>query len=154
MVRSGRPLRVRRSSWPLVAALLGLAVAPFPQAPATASCAAPYLEVRERLVLERGATVVIEGRAFVDGCRDAMTCPAFGCGSCEYDDPPPVPYKEVGLRLVQRDRTWNLDVADAETAENNRQGWVTWTFDVPAGAQPGPARLRAEHAQPVRVRIR
>ena len=84
-----------------------------------------------------------------------MTCSAgLGCDDCEYDDPPPVPYKEVGLRLVQRDRSWELDVADAETAENNHQGWVTWTFDFSGGPQPGPAKLMAEHAGPVRIRIR
>ena len=43
---------------------------------------------------------------------------------------------------------------DAETAENDRQGWVAWSFDVPVGADPGPARLVADHAQPIRIRIR
>ena len=135
--------------------LLGVALAPFPQGPASASCAAPYLKVDELLVLERGESAVIEGRSFVDGCRDSMSCSAgLGCDDCEYDDPPPEPYDDVELRLVQRDRSWVLGVTDAESAENDHQGWVTWSFDVPLAADPGPARLVSDHAEPVRVRIR
>lgn len=139
----------------LLATMLGVASAPFPQPPASASCAGPYLEGTESLVLERGARVVIEGRAFTDGCQDSMSCSGvLGCDSCEYDDPPPEPFEDVSLRLVQRDRSWLLGSADAATAESNHQGWVTWTFHAPVGAEPGPARLVADHAQPVRIRIR
>jgi len=146
---------MRRSSLLLITTTLGLAVLPFPQPPVSASCAGPYLKDTERLALERGATVTIEGRSFVDGCQDSMSCSVGpGCDSCEYDDPAPRPMEDVRLRLVQRDRTWDLSVADAETAENNRLGWVTWTFDLPAGARPGPARLLPEHSEPVRIRIR
>jgi hypothetical protein len=154
--RSNRQFRVRRSSLVLVTTLLGLAVLPPPQTPASASCAGPYLKDTERLVLQRGSTVTIEGRSFTDGgCQDSMSCSGgLGCGSCEYVDPPPTPMQDVGLRLVQRDRTWDLGVADAKTAESNQLGWVTWTFDLPAGAQPGPAKLVPEHAEPVRIQIR
>ncbi len=68
MVRAGRPHHVWRKHLPLIVARL-LSAAAFPQEPATASSAAPYLEVREPLVLERGASVVIDGRAFLDRCR-------------------------------------------------------------------------------------
>jgi hypothetical protein len=135
--------------------MLGLAVVPFPQPPAASSCAAPYLQVTQRLVLERGASITIEGRAFADGCQDSMSCSAgLGCDSCDYDDPPPTPLEDVGLRLVQHGRTWDLGVADAGTAENNQLGWVTWTFDLPTAAKPGPAHLVSEHAEPVPIRIR
>jgi hypothetical protein len=146
---------MRRSSLLLTATMLGLAALPFPQTPGSASCAGPYLEDTERLVLQHGATITIEGRSFVDGCQDSMSCSVgWGCDSCEYDDPPPTPMEDVGLRLVQRDRTWSLDVADAEAAENNHLGWVTWTFRLPAGVRPGTAKLLPEHAEPVPTRIR
>ncbi|WP_109506497.1 hypothetical protein [Nocardioides speluncae] len=139
----------------LAAVLLGLAVVPFPQPLASASCAAPYLKLNERPVLERGATATVEGRAFVDGCRDSMSCSeGLGCDSCEYDDPPPKPLTDVVLRLVQGDRKWRLDVADAGTADDNQQGHVTWTFKLPADAKPGPAKLAADHAHPVQIRVR
>ena len=155
MEHAGRPFRMRRSSLLVVTAMSGLAVAPFPQPPASASCSGPYIKDAERLVLARGATVTIEGRSFVDGCQDSMSCSVgLGCDSCEYDDPPPTPMEGVELRLVQRDRTWELGVADAEAAENNQLGWVTWTFDLPSGAKPGRATLLPENAEPVRIRIR
>ncbi len=155
MVRADRPLHVRRSFLLLIAAMLALAVVPFPQTPAAASCAAPHLKITEEHVLKRGATVTVEGRSFADGCQDSMSCSAgLGCDSCQYNDPPRTPMEDVGLRLVQRDRTWNLGVADAGTAENNRLGWVRWTFRLPTGAMPGPAKLLPEHAEPVRIRIR
>jgi hypothetical protein len=153
---AGRQFTMRRSTLLLVATLFGLAAAPFPQPPAAASCAAPYLKTTEPLVLERGAIVTIEGRAFTDGgCQDSMSCSTgLGCDSCEYDDPPPTPMEDVRLRLVQRDRTWQLGVADSGAAEDNQLGWVTWTFELPGDARPGPARLIAEHAQPAPIRIR
>jgi hypothetical protein len=144
---------MRRSMLLLVAFLLGLAVAPFPESPASASCAAPYLP-GERLVLQRGTTVTVEGRAFVDGCQDTMSCSVgLGCEQCEYDDPPPVPMDDVRLRLGQNGRRWELAVADA-SAEQGRLGEVEWSIELPDGVRPGPARLLAERAQPVRVRIR
>lgn len=62
--------------------------------------------------------------------------------------PPPAPMLDVNLRLVQRDRTWTLDVADAGTAENNRLGWVKWEFEVPLDARRGPTRLLPEQLMP------
>jgi hypothetical protein len=140
----------------LTAALIGLAVAPLPEQPASASCAAPYLEVDERTTLSPGTTVTIEGGAFVDGCRDVMVCGSgWGCDDgCEYPDPPPVPYEDVELRLVQGQRSWVLGTSDAGTAEDDQQGRVRWTVDLPTGAEPGRARLVADHAGPVQVRIR
>lgn len=153
-MRHDRQVTVRASLL-LIATLFGVAAVPFPQPPASASCAAPYLKATGLLVLERGETVTIEGRSFIDGCRDSMTCSGvLGCDSCEYDDPPPTPMRDVGLRLVQRDRTWRLAVSDAQTADSNHLGWVSWTFDVPAGARPGPAKLLPGQSEPVRIQIR
>jgi hypothetical protein len=150
-----RPFLVKRSWILLVTVLLGLAVAPFPQAPASASCAAPYLEAPARSVLERGVTTTVEGRAFVDGCQDTMGCTeVLGCSHCEYDDPAPMPLQDVALLLRQGGRTWKLGTTDAETAEHNHLGWVTWSFVLPAGVRPGPAKLLPENGDPLRVRLR
>jgi hypothetical protein len=141
---------VKRSTILLLAMLLGLAVAPFPQPPAAASCAAPSLEAPRRLVLERGARTTVEGRGFVDGCQDSMGCTvALGCSHCEYDEPTPRPLKDVPLRLRQRDRTWWLGITDAEAA-----GRVSWRFDLPARVRPGPATLLPGDGEPLRVRVR
>lgn len=146
---------MKRSPLVLVALLLGLSSAPFPQGAASASCAAPSLDISEALVLERGANAVVEGRGFVDGCQDSMSCSGvLGCDNCEYDDPPPQPLEDVALRLVQRDRSWLLATSDAASAENDRQGQVSWSFEVPRDADPGRARLVSDHAQPIRIRIR
>lgn len=84
-----------------------------------------------------------------------MTCSTgLGCDSCEYDDPPATPLQDVRLRLSQGGRTWDLGVVDAGTAEDNRLGWVTWTFDLPCGAERGLAELLPERADPVTIRIR
>ena len=77
-----------------------------------------------------------------------------GCDSCKPDNPEEGPSQDVPLRLVQGDRAWNLGVADARSAGDNQFGWVTWTFRVPRGVEPGSARLVPDAAEPVEVRIR
>ena len=151
-----RPFHVRRSLVLLASLMTGVAVVPFPRAPASASCAAPYLKVADQAVLRRDSTETVEGRAFTDGgCQDSMSCTeSLGCSSCEYADPPATPMKDVALRLAQRDRIWILDIADSGSAEDNRLGWVSWTFELPDGVKPGHARLLSERAIPVRVVIR
>jgi len=139
----------------LLALLLGLAVAPYPQQPAVASCAGPTVVDAEHLVLERGASTEVAGVGFVDGCQDSMSCSAVpGCDRCEYADPEPTPYVDVRLRLRQDGRTWLLGTADAGTAEDGRAGQVAWRVEPPPGVRPGPARLLADHARPLTVRIR
>ncbi len=148
---TGRPNPVKRSWVLLATTLLGLALVPFPQTPASASCAGPYLKAGQRLVLERGATTTVKGVAFVDGCQDSMHCSAVpGCDNCEYDEPTPKPLQDLALRLRQGDRTWMLGNADAETAA----GRVTWTFEAPVGVKPGRARLLPGVAEPLRIRVR
>jgi hypothetical protein len=146
---------VRRPLLALLAVLLGVSLAPYPAPPATASCVGPYLKDAEDLVLHRGDTVTVHGRAFAEGCRDTMTCSGWlGCDHCEYNDPPPQPMTDVALVLRQRGRTWTLATADARTAEDNQLGWATWTFELPDDVQPGRARLLPESSEPVPVQIR
>jgi len=140
---------VRPALLVLLATLLGLSLAPYPQTPAAASCAAPYVG-DGRIVLVHGGEQDVEGRGFVDGCQDSMGCSASpGCHSCEYADPAPQPSTDVELRLRQAHHTWALGTADADDS-----GRVTWSFELPAGVRPGPARLLADGAGPVEVRIR
>lgn len=145
---------MRRSTLLLIAALAGLAATPYPQERAAASCPGPYLVEVEHLVLTRGTTATVEGRAFTDGCQDSIGCSVGpGCDSC--DEPlPDTPQKGVELHLRQGRQTWRLGVTDAGTADDDRLGWTTWTFDVPAGANPGRATLTADGATSARVLIR
>ena len=62
--------------------------------------------------------------------------------------------QDVALELRQDGRSWRLGTADAGTAEEQRLGYVTWTVELPEGVQPGRARLVADTAQPVDVRVR
>ena len=149
-MRPMRPLTMRRPSTLLLATLLGLALAPFPQSPASASCAGPHLDVEDGRMLSRSAAVTITGQWFVDGCQDTMSCgTGLGCDSCEYDDPPPLPYDDVALELRQDGRSWELAVVDAD-----KDGSATWTFTVPGDARRGPAQLVPDHGESVRVGIR
>ncbi len=133
----------------LPALLLGLAVAPFPQQPASADCGGPTI-LAEGLDLRRGEEVTVGGRSFVDGCRDMMTCSGvLGCSRCEYTDPPPAPMRDVELRLEQGRRSWSLGTADADDA-----GEATWVVNVPEDARRGPARLVVDDYPKERVRIR
>ncbi len=138
----------------LVAGLVGVVLVPFPTTTASAGCAGPSFEDAESLVLHRDSVTSVEGRGFFDGCRDTQSCSGIGCQSCEYTEPPEEPRQDVRLELRQQGRTWPLATADAGTAEDQQLGWITWTFDLPAGVEPGPARLVADGAQPVEVRVR
>ncbi|MFC6286318.1 hypothetical protein ACFP3Q_17815 [Nocardioides sp. GCM10027113] len=140
---------MRRPFLMLVAGLLALAVVPAAQPPALASCVAPNLDRERRAGLERGTTVTVAGRAFVDGCRDTMSCRVLlGCSSCEHDEPEPVPYAGVRLVLEQGERRWDLGVVDAD-----EDGSVVWSFELPAGVERGRAVLVADHAAPLAVRV-
>jgi hypothetical protein len=155
-MRIARPIHVPRSSLLLATTLLGLSLLPFPRAPASASCAAPYVELEERELLVHDSPLTVEGRSFTGGgCQDSMGCTeTLGCQHCEYDDPPATPMENVELRLTQGTRTWLLDTADAGSAEDNHLGWVVWSFDLPHGVHSGPARVKAEGVAPVQVVVR
>lgn len=138
----------------LVAVLVGLGSLPLSETDAAASCAAPYLTAGDTAVLERGTTASVEGRAFVDGCQDTGSCTEqLGCSHCDYGEEE-VPLHDVPLTLVQGARRWQLAAADAGSAGADQLGWVTWTFEIPDDARPGPARLVAPPALPVRVTLR
>ncbi len=74
MVLPPRRMNVRPSTLLLLAALLAVAVVPYPQVGASASCAAPYLDLSEGPTFKRGAKVTVEGAAFVNGCQDSESC--------------------------------------------------------------------------------
>jgi hypothetical protein len=76
-----------------------------------------------------------------------------GCSQCDEGEEE-IPLEDVPLTLVQGDRRWELAEADAAKASANHLGWVTWSFDIPADAGAGPARLVAPGARPVRVTLR
>ena len=130
--RPPRPTRVRRRFLALLLALAGLTLLPA-GGPASASCAAPYVDAPPSLAVRGEVTVT--GRGFADGCQDSGSCPAYGCGECDYG-PPPVPTPDVRLDLVQRGRVWLLGTADADD-----RGTVTWQVTVPDDVRPGHARL-------------
>lgn len=151
-MRDCRRMSMRRTLI-FVISMLALAAAPFPHSPAWASCAAPYLKVPDALVLERGATVVIEGRGFAE-CQDTGSCSVgLGCDSCE-EPAPAEPRTNLQLMLVQGDSEWILGTEDAQSAEDNHLGWVKWIIEVPGDARPGRAKLLPDLGLPVRVEIR
>ena len=138
----------------LLVGLLVVVLTPVSSGPASASCAGASFDDVDGLVLVRGEVATVEGSHFVDGCRDTMTCSGVGgCQSCTYDEPPEVPMQDVALELRQDGRSWRLGTADAGTAGEQRLGQVTWTVELPDGVRPGRARLLAETAQPVKVRV-
>lgn len=151
-MRTYRRTRMRRT---LVfgISMFALAAASFPNGPAWASCAAPYLKVTDKLVLERGATITIEGRGFAE-CQDIGSCSVgLGCDSCEEPEPAE-PSTILQLLLVQGDREWILGTEDAQSAEDDHLGWVRWIIEVPSDARPGRAKLVPDLGQPVRIEIR
>jgi hypothetical protein len=128
--------------------------APWPAERAAASCAAPSLQIgddtQRRVTIATSATVTVEGRGFVDGCDDSGGQTEWGCAS---DDVTQAPSRDVGLSIRQGAQRWDLGSADAGTAEDNRLGQVTWSFDVPVRLAPGRATLIARGAQPLPVVI-
>jgi len=134
----------------LLAALLLVVAAPLPGTErAAASCAGPTLDVPGGPGLPRGGVVVVTGSGFRDGCQDGGSCTVTpGCSRCVESEPPEVPRSDVRLRLVQQGRSWDLGTADADARSR-----VAWRFIAPTGARPGPARLLADGAGAVRVRL-
>ena len=64
--------------------------------------------------------------------------------------------QDIELFLVQQRPTLlqvSVGVADADSAEDDRLGWVTWTFTVPETMRLGGAQLSSEGAEPLEVRI-
>ena len=136
---------MRRSYLALLVALLGLTLLPT-GGPATASCAAPSVEVTR--VLAPGAETEATGRGFTDGCADVGSC-TVGCGAhCDQPDPG-APLREVRLLLRQGDRTWTLGAADAD-----EHGRVHWSFALPDDVRRGRARLLWDGGDPQGTSVR
>lgn len=139
---------MRRSLLALVVVLLGLALAPYPSSPASASCVGPSLDDKH-LVLTHGGEQTVTGQYFFNGCEDSVGCDdSPGCSSCEPSDPQS-PRTDVGLRIAQHGRTWSLGTVDADADYR-----TSWSFELPPDVTPGRATLLPDGAQPVEVRIR
>lgn len=138
-------------------ALLAAVIALWPIETASACCVAPYLRVEDarekRPIVSRGASVTVEGRAFVDGCNDTGGSSGF-LGCTPQDDEPVVPHDDVALRITQGDRQWELGSEDAGTAADDQLGHVSWTFVVPDDLRPGRARLAADASEPLLILVR
>lgn len=134
----------------LVAALLAVALAPFPGSPAVASCAGPMLLVpgpqRPLPELAAGREVSVTGEFFLDGCDDTGGQDViFGC---EEEREVETPMAGVELLLRQRGREWSLGTADADA-----RGRIGWDVRVPDGLRPGRARLLTEGSQALVVSV-
>lgn len=139
------------------AAVLAATIAPLPTWTASAGCVAPYLRVDDagegRPIVFRGASVTVEGRAFVEGCDDTDGSSGFlGCSS--HDEEPVLPHEDVLLRITQGDRRWDLGRADAGSADDNQLGQISWTITVPGDLKPGRALLEADASDSLPILVR
>jgi hypothetical protein len=137
---------MRRSLAVLLTTLLAWAIAPLPGSPASASCVGPQVD-GTRIVLTHEGVQTVTGQYFHDGCDDEGKPCKPGCG-CQ-DDDAESSSTDVELRITQPGRSWTLGKVDADD-----DGGTTWSFRLPAGVHPGPAKLIAEGASSVEVRIR
>lgn len=146
-------MRTRRlRGWLGLVVALSIVAAPWPGAPATASCAAPYLNLAGDLPPPApGGELVVEGRAFVDGCNDTGGSTVFGCSVDEAE--PAVPRRAVTLRLRQGGNECDLGIADAGSAEDGELGQITWLVTMPEELRPGPATLLADGGEPLSVEV-
>ncbi|KAA1428771.1 hypothetical protein [Nocardioides antri] len=93
------------------------------------------------------------GRAFVDGCDDTDgSSSTLGCSTP--DDEVETPHEDIGLRVTQGARRWELGREDAGTADNNQLGHVSWTVTIPDDLNPGRATLEADNSDPLRIVVR
>lgn len=143
--------------WVLV--VVGLSMAPYPQALASASCASPTLRIEgvqgARPALHRGERVVVTGTGFVEGCDDQRETSAFGC-SGDDSRPDAKPLTDVELVLLHGTPTMmqtGLGVADAEDGDEE-SGSISWSVTIPDDQRLGPAVLKTEGSEPLPVRIR
>ena len=137
---------VRPAPLLLLAVLLAVTLAPYPESPASASCVGSSL-VGDPSVLHRGEEQTIQGQFFHNGCADTQSC-GVGCSGCTTDDPES-PMQDVQLELRQQGNSWALDTEDA-----TGMGDVTWTFTLPPDVRPGRAQLVADQNQPVVVMVK
>ncbi len=125
--------------------MLGLPLAPVAAPSASAACVGPYLlvgDVQHRPSIRAGASLTVEGRAFVRGCDDTGSVNMFGCRSSQGEVETPM--SNVVLSLRQGDERWRLGTENAGSAADNRLGHVTWQVAVPAEVETGRALLVAD----------
>ena len=152
---------MRPSFLALLAGLSGLALVPYPDAPSAASCAGPRLSIEGHgqnspkwVDLVAGEKVTVTGRWFVTGCDDVGEgSSGLGCAGDEETEVPLEGVELVALQGRSSSDQVTLAVADAGSAADNELGQVTWTFTVPDSLSAGPALLKAEGTEPLRVRI-
>lgn len=152
-----RPMGMRRNLVALTVMLV-LSLAPYPQAPASASCAAPVLSIDEvevaRPVLHRGERIVVTGQGFVEGCDDQGDQSVFGCSGDDALDSE-TPLSDVELVLLYGGPTMTqtpLGVADAGVTDG-APGAISWTVTIPNDQPLGRAVLKTEGSEPLPVRI-
>lgn len=141
-MRRRRGLTVLAPSGLVSCALLGLVPLPAAQA----SCVGPVFAVgdavddarppRDGVLPAPGADVTVSGVWFRSGCDD--TGQGAGCSAPASTE---APMRDVDLVLEQGDASWTLGTQDA--ASRGDRYAITWTAQVPTGARPGPAVLRA-----------
>ena len=141
----------------VMAVLLALSLTPYPQPPASASCAAPILSVVDhpdstQIVLVRGTEIVVSGKYFIEGCDDeGRSGSTFGC-SGDDDVAVEAPMSDVELVLLHGRSTMTqtpLGVADA----TGELGSITWTVSIPPDQPLGRAVLKTEGSEPLPVGI-
>lgn len=151
-------MRLRRAPAALV--VLGLVAVAGPTGwadPAVAGCVAPQLRTAGttwadgtapalRAEVRPGADLLVEGRAFRDGCDDYGGSSTLGCGPTVQEDVRPA--SDVVLRVEQGGRSWPLGDADADASYE-----VAWRVELPADLRPGRARLVADGSEPLRLRV-
>jgi len=141
----------------LLLVLGGLAVAPFPSAPAAAGCVAPELSIagdrstrQQPIELRRGDEVTVDGRFFHTGCDDTGGGDSFGCTADEPEEE--VPMDDIGLRLLEKPASTDGPVLG--TADADDESRASWTFTVPLDAPTGRGVLRTASSDPLHVVVR
>lgn len=103
--------------------------------PASASCAAPIINA-DPASAPAGATILVSGKYFANGCADVITCQVGQ--PCPTPSPPP-PARDIDITFRQSGETWPL----ARVSANGRYRFYAHV-KVPDNATPGPAKIFAE----------
>lgn len=102
----------RRRGWLGLVVALSIVAGPWPGAPASASCVAPYLKVTGDLGLGPGSELVVKGWRLRTAAT-TLAAPAFGCS---VDEPESGPLNVVTLHLRQGGIEWDLRHHEVDNA--------------------------------------
>ena len=97
-----------------------------------------------------GDMLTVDGEYFFEGCNDFVVVEVgtHGCSGPPdpTPNPPPAPAaRNVRLVLAQAGHHWTLDTADAAGEDDS---WaITWTAELPADLEAGPATITARSAE-------